>query len=49
MWATTRTCGAHFDSWSSTCDRAGEADRFTADDLVAVSFLSVQTPRRRRG
>ncbi|WP_249354700.1 DUF6308 family protein [Rhodococcus sp. USK13] len=38
--------GAHFDSWSSTGDREGEADRFTADDLVAVSFLSVQIPPR---
>ncbi|ELB91867.1 DUF6308 family protein [Rhodococcus opacus] len=28
--------GAQFDSWSSTGDRAGEADRFTADDLVAA-------------
>ena len=36
--------GAHFDSWSSTGDRVGEADRFTADDLVAVTFLSVQVP-----
>ncbi|MGV9871043.1 DUF6308 family protein [Rhodococcus koreensis] len=36
--------GAHFDSWSSTGDRVGEAGRFTADDLVAVTFLSVQVP-----
>ena len=28
--------GAHFDSWSSTGDRAGEADRFTVDGLVSV-------------
>ncbi|MFC9838857.1 DUF6308 family protein [Rhodococcus sp. NPDC127530] len=28
--------GAHFDAWSSTGNRAGEADRFTADDLVAA-------------
>ncbi|WP_241031902.1 DUF6308 family protein [Rhodococcus koreensis] len=28
--------GAHFDSWPSTGNRAGEADRFTADDLVAA-------------
>ena len=36
--------GAHFDAWSSTGNRAGEADRFTTDDLVAVTFLSVQVP-----
>lgn len=36
--------GAHFDSWSSTGNRVGESDRFTADDLVAVTFLSVQIP-----
>jgi hypothetical protein len=29
--------GAHFDSWSSTGDRAGEVDRGPADDLVAVN------------
>lgn len=28
--------GAHFDSWSSSGKRAGEADRFTANDLVAA-------------
>ena len=28
--------GAHFDAWPSTGNRAGEADRFTADDLVAA-------------
>ncbi|WP_009475336.1 hypothetical protein [Rhodococcus sp. JVH1] len=27
--------GAHLDAWSSTGSRAGEADRLTADDLVA--------------
>jgi hypothetical protein len=41
--------GAFFDSWSSTGYRAGEADRFTADYLVAAGVLSVQVPRRRRG
>lgn len=34
--------GAYFDSWTSTPDTAGPADEFTADDLIAVSFLSVQ-------
>lgn len=33
--------GAWFDSWDSTGTRAQDVDRFTADDLVAVSFLSV--------
>jgi len=36
--------GALFDVWDSTGTRAGDADRFTADDLVAVTFLSVDTP-----
>ena len=37
--------GAHFDSWSSTGNRAGEADRFTADDLVAAGVpVGVQVP-----
>jgi hypothetical protein len=33
--------GAWFDTWDSTGTRAQDLDRFTADDLVAVSFLSV--------
>jgi hypothetical protein len=33
--------GAWFDTWDSTGTRAQDVDRFTADDLVAVSFLSV--------
>lgn len=36
--------GAWFDSWDSTGTRAQDVDRFTADDLVAVSFLSVDIP-----
>jgi hypothetical protein len=34
--------GAAFDTWDSTGTRAADVDRFTADDLVAVSFLSVE-------
>lgn len=42
--------GAHFDSWSSTGNRAGEADRFTADDLVAAGVpVRAGSHRRRRG
>lgn len=38
--------GSAFDTWDSTGTRAADADRFTADDLVAVTFLSVEvTPR----
>jgi hypothetical protein len=33
--------GAAFDTWDSSGTRLADADRFTADDLVAVSFLSV--------
>ncbi len=33
--------GARFDTWDSTGTRAADHDRFTADDLVAVTFLSV--------
>jgi len=36
--------GAVFDVWDSTGTRAADADRFTADDLVSVTFLSVDTP-----
>lgn len=36
--------GAVFDVWDSTGSRTADADRFTADDLVAVTFLSVDTP-----
>lgn len=31
--------GASFDTWDSTGTRHLDADRFTADDLVAVTFL----------
>lgn len=34
--------GAAFDSWDSTGHRAADSNRFTADDLVAVTFLSVK-------
>lgn len=34
--------GARFDSWSSTGDGAGEADRLTADDLVAAGDVPVR-------
>jgi hypothetical protein len=34
--------GAAFDQWDSTGTRAADSDRFTADDLVAVTFLSVE-------
>ena len=33
--------GSAFDSWDSLGTREQDADRFTADDLVAVTFLSV--------
>ncbi|HEX8510851.1 MAG TPA: DUF6308 family protein [Propionibacteriaceae bacterium] len=33
--------GAWFDSWDSTGTRARDVNRFTADDLLAVTFLSV--------
>lgn len=36
--------GAAFDTWDSPGTRAEDSDRFTADDLVAVTFLSVVVP-----
>jgi hypothetical protein len=36
--------GSWFDTWDSTGTRHLDADRFAADDLVAVSFLSVEVP-----
>lgn len=36
--------GARFDGWDSLGTRATDDDRFTADDLVAVTFLGVQVP-----
>ena len=34
--------GAAFDTWDSTGTRSADANRFTADDLVAVTFVSVR-------
>lgn len=36
--------GAYFDTWDSLGTRLADADRFTADDLAAVTFLSVNVP-----
>ena len=36
--------GARFDTWDSTGTRRNDQHRFTADDLVAVTFLSVDVP-----
>lgn len=36
--------GARFDGWDSLGTRASDADKFTADDLAAVTFLGVQLP-----
>ena len=33
--------GAHFDTWDTLGTRAADANRFTADDLVAVTLLNV--------
>ena len=40
----TRYTGSRFDAWDSTGTRGQDVNRFTADDLVAVSFLSVAVP-----
>jgi hypothetical protein len=34
--------GSQFDGWDSTGTREADANRFTADDTVAVTYLSVQ-------
>ena len=36
--------GARFDTWDSTGSRSADVDRFTADDVVAVSMLAVDVP-----
>lgn len=38
--------GAYFDTWDPAGTRERDADRFTSDDLVAVTFLSVTVPPR---
>lgn len=38
--------GALFDGWDSAGTRDRDSDRFTADDLVAITFLSVSVPGR---
>jgi Family of unknown function (DUF6308) len=42
----TSYTGARFDSWDSTGTRGADVNRFTSDDLVAVTFLSVAVPPR---
>ncbi|MEI5673206.1 MULTISPECIES: DUF6308 family protein [unclassified Nocardioides] len=38
--------GSRFDAWDSSGTRWADRHRFTADDLVAVTFLSVDVPAR---
>lgn len=38
---TGKFTGARFDTWDTTGTRWADRDRFTADDIVAVSLLSV--------
>jgi hypothetical protein len=44
LYGPNSAVGAVFDDWDSTGTRAPDLDRFTADDLVAVTFLSVDVP-----
>lgn len=43
QWSSPFT-GARFDTWDSTGTRWDDRNRFTADDLVAVTFLAVDVP-----
>lgn len=40
-----RFAGSRYDAWDSTGTRTADVDRFTADDLVAVSILNAHVPR----
>lgn len=40
-YRTGRYTGALFDGWDSTGTRTADQDRFSADDLVAITLLSV--------
>jgi hypothetical protein len=44
LWGPAAAVGAFFDFWDSTGTRVKDLDRFTADDLVAITFLSVNVP-----
>lgn len=41
---SSRYTGARFDTWDSAGTRVEDRDRFTSDDLVAVTLLSVNVP-----
>jgi hypothetical protein len=40
--------GADFDTWDASGTRADDHDRFTSDDVVSLSFLSVPVPLSQR-
>jgi hypothetical protein len=42
----TALSGARFDEWDSLGRRHADANRFTADDVVAVSFLGIAVPAK---